>query len=105
MQKQTPTWVVGNPLTAAKLNVMNADLETLFDEISSENISASYDAQGRCTQIVDNENSITVNIDWSDFDVSSPAIPKLYLQKAGDPKKWTISYSSTTGMVTSIVYA
>lgn len=105
MQKQTPTWVIGDPLTAAKLNVVNADFDTIFKELSGENLAFTYDVSGRCTQIVDNENSITFQIDWSEFDVTTPNTPKLFIQKVGDPLKWTVTYSLTSGLPVSVVYA
>jgi len=86
------------------MNLLNADLETLFDELSNENLSLTYDTQGQLTQVVDNENSITINISWVDFNASLPALPKLYIQKAGDPKKWTISYDAN-GYISGILYA
>ena len=102
MQKTSTTWSVGNAVTAAKLNDFNTDLTTIFKELSNENLSLTYDVQGRCTQVVDSENSITINIDWSQYDNSTNA--KLFIQKVGDPKKWTVSYDGS-GYVSSIVYA
>ena len=95
-------WSVGDAVTAVRLNQFSADIANLFKEVSSDNLSITYDIQGRCTQIVDNENTITVNIDWTDFDSSTA--PKLYLQKVGDPKKWTVSYDAA-GLPSNIIYA
>lgn len=82
MQRENSTnWNIADPITAARLNDINADFDAIFKELSAEDLSFTYDIDGRCTQIVDNENTITLNIDWSEFDVASPSIPKLFLQK------------------------
>lgn len=106
MQRQNSTnWNIADPITAERLNDFNLDLDLLFKEISSENLSFTYNLAWRCTQIVDNENSITLNIDWSEFDVVSPNTPKLFLQKVGDTKKRTITYNQATWLPVSMVYA
>ena len=97
----TTTWNVADPITAARLNWINADLDKLFAEISNDNVTLTYDIQGQLSQIVDNENSITINIDWSQWN-SNPT--KLFFQKVWDPKKFTVSYSSA-GYPSTIVYA
>lgn len=102
MQKTVVAWSVGDPVTATHLNQITTDLTTIFQELSNENLSLTYNISGQLTQVVDSENSITINIDWSMFD--SPTTPALYVQKAGDPKKWTITYN-TAGYISSIVYA
>lgn len=104
MQKTATDWSVGNPVTATHLNQFNTDLTTIFQELSNENLNLTYDVQGNLTQVVDNENSITINISWVDYNASLPALPKLYIQKLGDPKKWTVSYDAN-GYISTIVYA
>lgn len=101
MQKTSVAWVAGDPVTAAHLNQFGSDLSTLFAELSNENLTFTYDVYGQISTIVDSENSITINFDWSQI---SATLPKLYIQKAGDPKKWTVSYDSS-GIIQTIVYA
>ncbi len=102
MQQSSTAWSTGQPVTAAHLNEFRTDLATLFKEISNENLSFTYNLQWRLTQLVDNENSITINLDWTQFDNSSNA--KLFIQKVWDPKKYTISYDAS-GYLSSIIYA
>ncbi len=104
MQKTSANWNIADPITAARLNDFNVDLATLFKELSNENCSFTYDIQGQLTQIVDTENSVTVNIDWTDFNATSPDSPKLYFQKVGDPKKWTLTYNAAW-YPESLIYA
>lgn len=101
MQKTTVTWNAGDPVTATHLNQVTTDLTTIFKELSNENLTFTYDGSGQCTQVVDVENSVTINIDWTDFNSGTS---KLYIQKVGDPKKWTVTYD-INGYIASIVYA
>lgn len=78
MQASNVAWASGDPVTAAHLNQFRTDLATLFKEISSEDFSTTYNSLGQLTQIVDNENSVTVNITWTDFNAVQK---KLYVQK------------------------
>jgi len=59
----------GDTVTSPRLNDINEDLDTLFQRMDDRNLSLTYDAQDRLTQIVDNTNSITVVIDWTQFDL------------------------------------
>ena len=101
MQASNVAWASGDPVTAAHLNEFRTDLATLFKEISSEDFSTTYNSLGQLTQIVDNENSVTINLDWSDFTLSTP---KLYIQKLGDTLKYTITYGGTLWSISSIIY-
>lgn len=94
-------YVVGDPLTATRLNKTNADIFSIFLEIAGENLSLSYDIQGQLSQVIDNENSRTYNLDWTAF---ADSVPKIYIQRAGDPKKHTITYDAN-GYPSSIIYA
>jgi hypothetical protein len=43
MQRQNSTnWNIADPITAERLNDFNLDLDLLFKEISSENLSFTY---------------------------------------------------------------
>lgn len=102
MQRTNSTnWSVGDQVSAARLQDFNEDLDALFAELSNENVAVTYDWLGQLTQIVDSDNWITINLTWTDF---AAAIPKLYVQKVGDPKKYTITYS-WSWYIQSIVYA
>lgn len=101
MQASNVTWVTWDPVTAAHLNQFRTDLATLFKEISSEDFSTTYNSLGQLTQIVDNENSVTINITWSDFNAIAK---KLYIQKVWDPKIYTINYAWTWNSISSITY-
>ena len=102
MQASNVAWASGDPVTAAHLNEFRTDLATLFQEISSEDFSTTYNSLGQLTQIVDNENAVTINLTWSDFNAVAK---KLYIQKSGDPKKYTITYNGTGWSISSILYA
>lgn len=102
MQQSSTAWSTGQPVTAAHLNEFRTDLATLFKEISSEDFTTTYNSLGQLTQIIDNENTITINLNWSDFNAVTK---KLYIQKSGDPKKYTITYNGTGGSISSILYA
>lgn len=102
MQASNVAWGTWDPVTAAHLNQFWTDIATIFQELSNEDLSFTYNIQWRLTQLVDNENSITINIDWSQFDYSSNA--KLFIQKVWDLKKYTISYDAS-GYISSIIYA
>ena len=66
---------------------INEDLDSLFKRLDDRNLSFTYDSQSQLTQIVDDENTITVNISWIDW-----GSDKLYIQEDGDQKKFTITY-------------
>lgn len=102
MQRTNSTnWSVGDQISATRLQDFNEDLDRLFAELSNDNLTLTYDIQGQLSQIVDNENSVTINIDWTQWNSTTV---KLLIQKAGDPKIWTITYD-TNGFPASIVYA
>ena len=101
MQRTAQNWSVGDQVAATKLQGVNADLDRLFAELSNDNLSLTYDIQGQLSQVVDTENSVTINIDWSQW---NSATVKLFIQKVGDLKKWTITYDGN-GFPSTIVYA
>lgn len=102
MQASNVAWASWDPVTASHLNQFRTDLATLFKEISSEDFTTTYNSLGQLTQIVDNENTITINLTWTDF---NPVQRKLYIQKVWDPKKYTVNYAGTLGSISSISYA
>ena len=102
MQRQNSTnWNIAEPITAARLNDFNEDLGVLFKELSNEDLSFTYNIQWQLTQLVDNENSITLNISWVDWEAETP---KLYITRVWDTKRWTITYN-TAWFIASVVYA
>lgn len=68
---------------------------------TGNNLSITRDLADRVIQVVDTDNSQTWNINWTDFD-TTPA--KLYIQRVGDPKIYTINYS-VDGYPDTVIYA
>ena len=93
---------VSDQITAARLQAMNTDLDALFKRFDPRDLSMTYNISWQLTQIVDNQNSITVNFDWTDREAT---IPKIYIQEVGDPGMFTVTYDSRNGPLQSIVYA
>lgn len=93
--------VVGDEIKATRLEDFNTDLAKLFAKLDARNLSCSYDWLWFLTSITDNLNSITVNIDWTDWN-SSPA--KLYFQEVWDTKKFTVTYN-VLWLVDTVLYA
>lgn len=93
-------WSAGDPITSDRLEDFNEDLDSLFSRMDERDMTFTYNVSNQLTQIVDNTNSITVNINWIDF-LITPA--KIYIQEAWDPKIFTITYSWSTP--STIVYA
>ena len=91
----------GDTISWVRLQDLNEDLDSIFKRMDDRNIALTYNWSWQCTQIVDNSNSITVNITWTDFWVSPY---RLYIQEAWDPKKYTIQYSSW-GIPQTVLYA
>jgi len=88
-QRTTTNWAIGDQITAAHLQEINSDLDELFKRLDSRDLSVTYNILGQLTQVVDNQNSITINIDRTDRNAT---IPKLYIQELGDTKKFTLTY-------------
>lgn len=82
---------------------MSEDLDALFKRLDPRGLSFTYNISNQLTQIVDNINSITINYDWTDF--TDPVIPKIYIQEAGDPLKFTVSYTAPDWPISTIIYA
>lgn len=82
------------------INVQNA-LDEILSLNRSDNVTITRDINNQVIQIVDVTNSQTWNIDWTDFN-NLPA--KLYIQRLGDTKIYTITYS-INGYPDSIIYA
>ena len=79
------TW---DTLSSERLNNINEDLDLLFERLDDRNLNLSYDINDQLTQIIDTNNSITIDIDRSEFDND-----KLYIQEQWDAKKYTIIYN------------
>lgn len=78
MQRENSTnWSVDEALSAARMQDFNEDLDRIFERLSNENLSLTYNIQGQLTQIVDSENSVTINVDWTDWEAETP---KIYVQ-------------------------
>ena len=92
---------VGDNVTADRLQDINEDLDALFARLDSRDLSITRNALNRVTKVVDNINSITINIDWADRGASPW---KLYIQEQWDTKRFTITYS-TTWYPNTILYA
>jgi len=71
---------------------MNQDLDALFKRLDSRDLSFTYNIQNQLTQVVDNLNTITVNLDWSDR--NDPTTPKIYIQEVGDTNIFTVTYTA-----------
>jgi len=71
---------------------MNQDLDALFKRLDSRDLSFTYNIQNQLTQVVDNQNSITVDLDWTDR--SDPTNPKIYIQEQGDAMLFTVTYTA-----------
>lgn len=80
---------INDQLTADRLQELNSDLDSLFAKLDPRDISITRNVLDYVTQIVDNINSITINIDWTSRDAE---IPKLFIQEVWDTKKFTITY-------------
>jgi len=94
-------WSVADAITAERLQDINQELDELFKRMDSRNLSISLDIQNRVTQVVDNTNSITLNIDraWASSD------PQFFtIQEVWDTSKFTITYWNGD-YLSSIVYA
>jgi len=102
MLKISPTRNVGDQITATRLETMNGDLDRLFLEISSEDVTPVY-LWDQLQTITDNENGIVITFDRSDY--FNPTAPKLYIQRTipADTNKYTVSYNPF-GTMTSIIY-
>ncbi len=92
---------VGDTITSARLQDVNQELDELFTRIDDRNLTLTYDVDRRLTQIVDNTNAITVNIDRSEIALTPR---KLYIQEVWNLSKFTITYSSS-GVPSTILYA
>lgn len=104
MQRSTSTnRSIGDQILASRLQDFNLELDRIYVELSNENISTTYNVNNQLTQVVDNENSITVQLDWSDW--QDPTTPKIYIQEVWDPMLYTILYTAPGGPIASIVYA
>ena len=79
MQRIIPNWNIGDQITAARQQQALSELDRLFLRVSNENLSLTYNLLKQLTQVVDNENSITINISWIDF--ADPTTPKIYIQQ------------------------
>ena len=92
MQSQhIANWNPGDPITSDRLNDINEEFSEIFKRISNEDLSLTYNISGQLETIVDNENSITINIDWSEWD-NDPA--KLFFHRVGDTLKYQILYDN-----------
>lgn len=94
---------VADQITATRLQAMNQDLDALFKRLDSRNLSFTYNIQNQLTQVVDNQNSITVDLDRSDW--NDPTTPKIYIQEQGDAQLFTVTYTWPGWPLQSIVYA
>lgn len=86
--------------SAEKVNDINEDLDALFEKLDPRDLTLSWDVNDQLTQIVDNTNSITINIDWTSWNADTPL---LFIQEVWDTKKFTITY--TWELPTSVSYA
>lgn len=93
-------WGVNDQITAERLQDFNDELDALFQRLDDRDLALTYDWIWQLITIVDNINSITINISWVDFEAPTP---KLYIQEAGDPKKFTVTYLGE--YPSTIVYA
>ena len=91
MIKTSQTWNIGDPITAERLNEVNNDLDSLFESLAWNDLDFTYNINNQLEQVVDNENSITINIDWTDWE-SDPAV--LYIHEAWKLKKFKILYDN-----------
>ncbi len=86
----TPTGNLESTNAQLSLEELQWDIDALFARLDPRDLSFTRDVQNRLTQIIDNINSITINIDRTSFNEDTPL---LYIQEAGDSKKFTISYT------------
>lgn len=82
-------WSTNDQITAVRLQDFNDELDWLFARLDDRNLALTYNWNGQLITIVDSINSITINISWVDWEAPTP---KLYIQEAGDPKKFTVTY-------------
>lgn len=98
MQRQySTTWSIADPITAARLNNFNQDLDDIFKRLSNEDLDISYNADGTIASIVDNENTVTINFDWQLW--LDPQV--LYIQEVGATTKHKVTFNAN-GYVSNI---
>ena len=73
---------------------MNQDLDALFKRLDSRNLSFTYNIQNQLTQVVDNQNTITVNLDRSDW--NDPTTPNADYSASTVSGTGALSLYSTT---------
>ena len=100
-QRTSTNWAVDESVTAARVQTTNTDLDTLFQNLMSDNVSITgYDTiNDRVTEITDNENGVVWTLDWSMF--ADPTTP--YFELSDDTvatNTWRFNYSAATTVFT-----
>ena len=92
MQRQNSlNWAISDQITADRLQDFNEDLDSLFSKVSNDNLLCTYNILWQLEQLTDNENNITINVDWTDYE-NDPWT--LSIQEVWDLKKYLITYDS-----------